>query len=392
MKEIIEGKIDYENKKYGFYYADNILTLIPDEKLEEVWRSMFKTLKERTVNGKLLLEGTTSSGHRIVFINVKLTKYPGGIYKTFVPAYIIGNNNMTNSLPKIDDFETMTFYGKCIDNLFNPQTGIEFQEDDSRNMKINLKTIASQNIKVKEDLFNFGVNTCLTRDKNKINTPVILESYLKVDFKSKKNIVEIVDYYIKISDIFKFLYSRKHIRFSKVKLASKGLVSIENGVKNITNTFDFYYYLPNEEELDLPDINDCVKYNQIEKYIEKIYITVNSKDVYKNYYNLNKEEEMKITINKYSNIASAFESWFDINFPDFKSDTNENYKILKNKVIGYIDDCIKEEKRVENKEILHIFKLCIEKLEGSLKEQIMYGLELFDNCIINLKKNLINKY
>lgn len=39
----------------------------------------------------------------------------------------------------------------------------------------------------------------------------------------------------------------------------------------------------------------------------------------------------------------AFESWFDINFPKFKSDTNENYKILKDKVIKFIDDCIDEE-------------------------------------------------
>lgn len=36
MEKIIEGKIEYESKKYGFYYINNILTLIPDENLEEV--------------------------------------------------------------------------------------------------------------------------------------------------------------------------------------------------------------------------------------------------------------------------------------------------------------------------------------------------------------------
>lgn len=75
------------------------------------------------------------------------------------------------------------------------------------------------------------------------------------------------------------------------------------------------------------------------------------KDAYKNYYSLNKNEELKITINKYSNISSAFESWFDINFPNYKSDADENYKRLKNKVIDFIDNSIKEEKITQNKEI-----------------------------------------
>lgn len=33
MKKIIEGKIEYESKIYGFYCINNILTLIPDENL-----------------------------------------------------------------------------------------------------------------------------------------------------------------------------------------------------------------------------------------------------------------------------------------------------------------------------------------------------------------------
>jgi len=105
-----------------------------------------------------------------------------------------------------------------------------------------------------------------------------------------------------------------------------------------------------------------------------------------------KDDEHKITINKYHNISSAFESWFDINFPKFKSDTNENYKILKDKVIKFIDDCINEEDESDNKEILHWFKSDIEKMEGSLKEQIKYSLEMFKECIVNVKKNLIDNY
>lgn len=101
----------------------------------------------------------------------------------------------------------------------------------------------------------------------------------------------------------------------------------------------------------MPDSLNCVQYKQIEENIKDLYLIVNMKDAYKNYYSLNKNEELKITINKYSNISSAFESWFDINFPNYKSDADENYKRLKNKVIDFIDNSIKEEKITQNKEI-----------------------------------------
>ena len=392
MEKIIEGKIEYESKKYGFYYINNILTLIPDEDLEDVWKSMFKSLKERTVDDNLFLEGITSSGHRITFINIKLIRQSGGIYKAFVPAYIIGNSNMTNPLPKIDNFETMIFYGKCIDNFFDPQKVIEFGNDNVNEINMKLKALKNDDILIEKDKFNLGVSSTLSRAEKNTNTPVVLKSYLQINFENKKSIAEVIEYYRKISELFEFLYLREHIKFEEIKLISSGKVKIENEIKDITNTFDFYYYLPEEDKIDLPDINSCVKYGQIETHFKDLYLTINNKKAYKNYYNLNRNDEFKITINKYHNISSAFESWFDINFPKFKSDKNENYKILKDKVIKFIDDCINQEDESDNKEILNGFKLDIEKMEGSLKEQIKYSLEKFKKCIINVKKNLISNY
>lgn len=392
MEKIIEGKIEYESKKYGFYYTNNILTLIPDENLEEVWKSMFKSLKERTVDDNLLLEGITSSGHRITFINIKLVRESGGIYKSFVPAYIIGNSNMINPLPVIDNFESMIFYGKCIDNFFDPQKVIQLENEDISEINMRLKSLKNDDILIENDKFNIGVSSTLSRTEKNTNTPVVLKSYLQINFENKKNITEVIEYHRKISELFEFLYLREYIKFNEIKLISIGKVKIGNEIKDITNTFDFYYYLPEEDKVDLPDINNCVKYEQIETHFKDLYLTLNNKKAYKNYYNLNRDDELKITINKYTNISSAFESWFDINFPKFKSDTNENYKILKDKVIKFIDDCIIEEGESDNKEILHLFKSDIEKLEGSLKEQIKYSLEMFKECIINVKKNLISDY
>lgn len=392
MEKIIEGKIEYESKKYGFYYINNILTLIPDENLEEVWKSIFKSLKERTVVDNLFLEGITSFGHRITFINIKLIRQSGGIYKAFVPAYIIGNSNMTNPLPKIDNFETMIFYGKCIDNFFYPQKVIELGKDDVNEINLKLKSIKNDEILIEKDKFNIGVSSTLSRIEKNTNTPVVLKSYLQINFKNKKSIADVIEYYRKVSELFEFLYLREHINFNEIKLISRGKVKIENKIKDITNTFDFYYYLPEEDKIDLPDINSCVKYEQIETHFKDLYLTINNKKAYKNYYNLNRDDELKITVNKYQNISSAFESWFDINFPKFKSNSNENYRILKDKVTNFIDDCINEEEKRENKEILRWFELDIKNMEGSLKEQIKYSLGVFSECIINVKKNLISNY
>lgn len=392
MEEIIEGKLEYGTKKYAFYCINNVLTLIPDEELEAIWKSIFKSQKERTVDENIFLEGITSSGHRITFINIKLIRQSGGIYKAFVPAYIIGNSNMMNSLPKIDNFETMSFYGKCIDNFFDPQRVLEFGSKDMCEINMRLKTLKNADILIENDKFNIAINSTLSRAEKNTNTPVVLKSYLQINFQNKKSITEIVEYHRKISELFEFLYLREYIKFSEIKLTSSGKVRIGNEIKEVTNTFDFYYYLPEEDKIDLPDINSCIKYEQIETHFKDLYLTINNKKAYKNYYNLNRDEEHKITINKYHNISSAFESWFDINFPKFKSDTNQNYRILKGKVVDFIDDCINEEDESDNKEILHWFKSNIEKMEGSLKEQIKYSLEMFKDCITNLKKNLISNY
>ena len=392
MEQIIEGKIEYNSKKYGFYYINNILTLIPDDDLEEVWKSMFKSLKERTINDILFLKGITSSGYRITFINIKLIRQSGGIYKAFVPAYIIGNSNMVNPLPEINNFESMIFYGKCIDNFFDPQKVIEFKNDDIREINMRIKTLKNDAFLIEKDKFNFGISSTLSRIEKNTNTPVIVKSYLQINFENKKGITEIIEYYRKVSELFEFFYLREHVKFDEIKLISSGKVKIEDEIKKITNTFNLYCYLNEDAKIDLPDINNCVKYEQIESNFKELYLTVNNKKAYKNYYNLNKDDELKITVNKYQNISSAFESWFDINFPKFKSNSNENYRILKDKVTNFIDDCINEEEKRENKEILRWFELDIKNMEGSLKEQIKYSLGVFSECIINVKKNLISNY
>lgn len=117
---------------------------------------MFKSLKERTIDDNLLLEGITSSGHRITFINIKLIRQSGGIYKAFVPAYIIGNSNMTNPLPKIDNFETMIFYGKCIDNFFDPQKVIELGNEDVNEINMKLKALKNDDILIEKDKFKIA--------------------------------------------------------------------------------------------------------------------------------------------------------------------------------------------------------------------------------------------
>lgn len=299
---------------------------------------------------------------------------------------------MTNPLPKIDNFETMIFYGKCIDNFFYPQKVIELGKDDVNEINLKLKSIKNDEILIEKDKFNIGVSSTLSRIEKNTNTPVIVKSYLQINFENKKGITEIIEYYRKVSELFEFFYLREHVKFDEIKLISSGKVKIEDEIKKITNTFNLYCYLNEDAKIDLPDINNCVKYEQIESNFKELYLTVNNKKAYKNYYNLNKDDELKITVNKYQNISSAFESWFDINFPKFKSNSNENYRILKDKVTNFIDDCINEEEKRENKEILRWFELDIKNMEGSLKEQIKYSLGVFSECIINVKKNLISNY
>ena len=209
-----------------------------------------------------------------------MIRQSGGIYKAFVPAYIIGNSNMTNPLPKIDNFETMIFYGKCIDNFFDPQKVIELGNENVNEINMKLKALKNDDILIEKDKFNVGVSSTLSRAEKNTNTPVVLKSYLQINFENKKSIAEVIEYYRKISELFEFLYLREYIKFNEIKLISSGKVKIENEIKDITNTFDFYYYLPEEDKIDLPDINSCVKYEQIETHFKDLYLTINNKNLY----------------------------------------------------------------------------------------------------------------
>lgn len=207
-----------------------------------------------------------------------------------------------------------------------------------KELKIKNLSEINRKIEIERDTFNFGVAISMRHSTKEINTPLVMKSYLNIKFNQEKDIKDIIEYYRKVGEFFKFLYNRKYIRFDEIKLFSKGKVKDKENIYDTTNTFEFCYCLPDEDKLDIPDSIDIIKFDQIEKNIDKLYFSINQKGVYRNYYDLNVEEETKITINKYHNISSAFESWFDINFPEFKSESDKNYLNIKNNILKYINN------------------------------------------------------
>ena len=216
---------------------NNILTLIPDDSLDNIWDTFFQTLKERTIDNNLVLEGITGSGYRITFINLKLVKQTGGIYKAFVPAYIIGNSNAISPLPQIDNFDSMIFYGQCIDKFFDPQKIINTEFNDNKDIKINFNVLDNNEIEIEGDLFYFGINKNISRGNKKPNTPLMIKSYLEIKFKNRKNIGDVIEYYRKVCGLFKFLYNRKHVKFSEIKLISSGKIKDDELNEQIANNF-----------------------------------------------------------------------------------------------------------------------------------------------------------
>lgn len=393
---IIDGKVIYNNKEYCFHYDDNLITLYP-EKLEDKWKSfreMFFDVKSKEDDKTVNLYGENSNGNPIAFIKLNLKNVGRGIYRSFVPAYILGKCNAISPLPEINNFKRMTIKGECIDALYSPRKLVKELGTTKKFkpvIKFNDMKDVRTRIKINEDDWNFGVSWIMPR-KDK-NTIIDLSSELLIDFKDLKNVDEIIEYYISIEKIFCFLNNRKHVIFSEIKLYTniKFYDDISKKVRNDSITFLLNINERKDIEYDLPDNHKQISILDLENYMEAIYNAINENPFIDESLPNNTYDSNHVSVEDFIRTTSAFESEFDRTYPNYKANKNANYKRVKNKILKYIEDCKIDE---NNRTIGYIddFYNCIDNLEGTLPEQICCALKEFTKPLEKIKQRLFVHY
>ena len=396
--DIIDGKVKYNKQEYCFNYNNGIITLYPNpEKLGEQWkgiRNMFLNASLKNDTDTINLYGETSNGNPIAFIKLNFINIGRGIYRSFVPAYILGNCNAISPLPEVKNFRRMVFKGKCIDMVYNPRILIKDLGNTKKFkpiIKFNEIKDTQTRIKINDDKWNFKVSWSMPY-KNK-NTIIDLNSILCIEFKNLKNVDEIIEYYIKIEKLFCLLNNRKHVAFSSIKLYTD--IKVYNKIsKKVEKTFITFSLNVNERKdvkYDLPDKNRQISILDLSNNLENLYNAIDENSFINESLPNNTYDSNHVSVEDFIRITSSFESEFDKAYPKYKTNKNENYKRVKNNLLEYIEKCkIGESKRTIG--YLENFYDSIDNLEGTLPEQLCYALKEFTKPLEKIKQRLFVFY
>lgn len=391
---IIDGEVTFENQKFSFNYNDNIITLHPIE-LEENWKSMRNMFLNLNKNDEIVnLYGKTNNGNPICFIKLNLERMSGGIYRSFVPAYIVGKCNNITPLPEVNNFKKIVLKGEVLDTVYSPRRLIKELDNTKKFKPIikfnDLKEVQTK-ITINEDYWNFGIAWNMPFEKR--NTVIDLNSLLSIEFKDLKSVDEIIEYYIKIEKLLCLLNNRKHVIFSDIMLYSDIEIydQISQKVEKSFVTFILNVTERKDVEYDLSDKRKQISILDLSNYLEKLYNAINENPFIVESLPNNTYDSNHVSIEDFIRTTSAFEAEFDRTYPKYKTNKNENYKRVKNKLLKYIEDC----KKGENKrtiEYLNDFYNSIDNLEGSLPEQICYALKEFTKPLEKIKQRLFVHY
>lgn len=406
MDQTYCGDLIFNNIKYKFDFRNNVLVIIPDE-LEDYTKWHFKNIGSKDKFERVNVEGTTNNGFYICFIHVKFSHMGRGILQAFVPGYVICKANGVSPLPKCEEISKIRFFGECLDRFYYPKRIIKtsdfFQSNDII-LELNKNKLKTDNFIINKDVFKFGVAWKIPFSSN-INVVLDVESFLEIEFNTKQNIDEIVEYYLKVKKFFSFINNRKYIKFNKVPAYTT--IPVNYGIKrdDIRNEefkFEFHFVDP-DEKYDLDKANNSIHLEDLDNKFSKIYKLVTNKDFLTEYYPLSISDNNYVDNDKYVNVARAFESEFDKLYPKFKAKTSEEYNAVKKALLKCLSNkknnanlAIKKEKDIKyNKKIIkecNYFNKIISKMEGSLSEKVTYSLRKYKEIISNKKKLMLNNY
>lgn len=406
MEQTYCGDLVFNNLKYKFDFRNNILVIIPDE-LEDYTKWHFKNIGNKEKFERINVEGTTNNGCYICFIHVKFSHMGRGILQAFVPGYVICKANGISPLPKCEEISKIRFFGECIDRFYYPKRIIEtsdFVRSDGIILEVNNDKIKKDSFAINKDIFKFEVAWKIPYSSN-INVVLDVESFLEINFNTKKNIDAIVEYYLKVKKFFSFINNRKYIKFNKV--IAYTIIPVNYGmqhddIRNEEFKFEFYFVDP-DEKYDLNKDNTSIHLEDLNGKFSKLYKLVTDKEFLTEYYPLSISDNNYVDNDKYVNVARAFESEFDKAYPKFKSNISEEYSLVKNSLIKCLVNkknkanlAIQKHTDVKyNKKIIQecdYFNKIIGNIEGTLPEKITYSLRKYKEIISEKKKILLNNY
>ena len=387
MNNIICGILKARKKFYfSFNTGTKILTIQPS-KLSEFPSFIsqndfddFSLSKER-----MNISGETNSRNYIEFIDVKFSSIGRGCFQAWVPAYIIGKANALSFIPKPTSIKHISFKGECIDRFMTSKQTVS-DDWDYRNNKLQINIDYGKD-KIKKFNYN-NLEFSLVPGWNMIsaqkdvNLLLTMQTTLNIKSKKKMNVKAIIELYKKVEKLFSFICYRQHVNFDSIILTQIEPVIFDKVPEDTAINFELHVS-SDDNKYDLPNVGQHM--------ILRDYSVNNIPSLIKC---LEEDEHMLLSFpnnslkaniidnNKYISISSAFESEFDLLYPNFKSNKNKNYNTAKINTINFLSEqATNKQNNAQTRKYYNDFVKYIEDFEGRLEEQISYIFQIYSYIV-----------
>lgn len=380
------GVLSYGGKEYPFALNDHIVNIVgkPLEFIED-----FKDVDEIET-----ISGVTSGNRDILLLHCKFPKNSFGFNFRFnttfsIQGYALSDNNMGD--PCDFTFERCCFAADAINAFFSPKRAIKANIDPQKwdgKIEVSLSpfdtTARSFEYKEAKCVLSISRRIVQTRNDPSIGTVNTIFSF---EYQDTQPFLKIVENYLTLYDFLRFTGNSANVVFSDVYISKRG----ENEKFRKSATVHIFSDKTSDkrDELNSITIDDLPdeKLGDVFTHIADL----RGRDKRLEYYFPKDAHEARyIDPGRWMIMALNFEGLFSETFPDFKYNSNKDFRSAKDLALKKIDD--DSEKDTLSKNARKYYKKCREQIEhydGLLEEKFNYLLNSHKNVI---KKILENNY
>lgn len=377
----INGVIYLGNKEYKFFLNRRFIT-IPCNMNEK--NDIIKELKSLDYTEYERIKGVTSKNRNIEFIRSKLLVDDFFWYHSdiciSIQGYIIDTSN-TNLTGYDLKYDSITFYGDAVDTFYPPRKKVVMSND--LNIELKKESLREEiNIQYNNlDLIGY-LDIAVSRTNTQTSVTLDLQSYLKLTSKIFLNALEYANLTLLIENVFQFLNFRSNIKFRKILLNDS-----KRGIEAELVLFQ-------SENIDYDrSCIDTITYDDLGvKSTGNLFTYIINKrcnsELHMNYIPKNMIDFLSLDIEKYLFTALTFESEFNRAYPDYRVDTNNIFKCVKQDVLNMLltmkTEYIQNHKAGKNNKYLKYLEEFIRVcafLDGTLEYKYNEALKIYSKSI-----------
>ena len=361
----INGVIEYKNNKYPFILDDRIVKIVGEP---FQYFDIFNYAEEIET-----IKGVTSGNRDIIFLHCKIINNYFTCNTLFsIKGYAISNSNTGCTCDFT--YSRSSFKSDAINAFFSPQKALNI----NRNVKnwtgeFDINITPFNDTTTEFDYLDSKCQLSISRYVNIYDEPTSIgkvESIFAFEHPHIQSFAKIVDDYLALYDFLSFVNYSSNILFDDISISQKN----SQGLYEKSATVHIF---TNKSEYENSPFNtitfDDIPVEKLSDIFTRVACLRGKDSRLQYYFRENNHDGKYIDPGKWLIMALNFEGLFSTTFPDFKCNTNADFKKAKQLALEKIDS-IYDEVTLSKRE-QEYYQKCrkqIEHYEGLLEEKLNY--------------------